>query len=328
MKTKAAVLIARETLVLMDLEIPKLESGQVLVKMEYSGICGTQVGEFLGNRGSDNYLPHCLGHEGVGTVVDKYSDVGKVDVGDTVVVSWITGRGKAAQPPKYGEVNAGYCNTLMTYSIVSENRVYKLDSTYATGEPYILPEHALLGCAIPTGAGTVDNILRPEPGSSVAVWGCGGVGLCSIVALQDYNVRIVAIDTNDRNLDRARSIGSIATSSIGDTDYSIVAVGSSDVISEAVSHTEKRCVVIGHPSPEDAFFKVEAHRLIRGLELRGSWGGNCDMDTAVSEYGKNVRRYRGICSIAYNLKYIDNAMQGAITHVAPRIIVRLNQEGI
>ena len=69
------------TLVIDEISLPqKLLKGQVLVKMFYSGICGSQLGEISGVKGKDKYLPHLLGHEGVGEVIDCGFKVCKVNL--------------------------------------------------------------------------------------------------------------------------------------------------------------------------------------------------------------------------------------------------------
>ena len=69
-KMKAAILThLQNPLIIDEIEIPQtLEAGQVLVKIYYSGICGSQLGEIDGVKGEDKFLPHLLGHEGSGTV--------------------------------------------------------------------------------------------------------------------------------------------------------------------------------------------------------------------------------------------------------------------
>ena len=71
-KIQAAILVKQNSsLVIDEIALPqKLLKGQVLVKMFYSGICGSQLGEISGVKGKDKYLPHLLGHEGVGEVID------------------------------------------------------------------------------------------------------------------------------------------------------------------------------------------------------------------------------------------------------------------
>ena len=92
---KAAVLKKqKEKLRLInDLKPPKLKAGQVLVKLAYSGVCHSQIMEIDGLRGEDSYLPHLLGHEGSGIVVDRGEGVTKVKKDDAVVLGWIKGSG-------------------------------------------------------------------------------------------------------------------------------------------------------------------------------------------------------------------------------------------
>ena len=116
-----------QPLQLLELEIPKLKQGQVLVKISYSAICRSQVMEIKGLRGRDKWLPHLLGHEGSGVVIDVGTGVKKVRPRDQVVLSWIKSSGLEAEPPKYSHngraINAGPITTFSNYSIVSENRV-------------------------------------------------------------------------------------------------------------------------------------------------------------------------------------------------------------
>ena len=80
---KAAILVEQNApLIVAEVEIPELAVGQVLVKVEYSGICGKQLDEISGKRGLDLFLPHLLGHEGAGIVVDIGPGVRKVKSGD------------------------------------------------------------------------------------------------------------------------------------------------------------------------------------------------------------------------------------------------------
>ncbi len=76
MKTEAALLVQTGMpLVVAEIEIPALKAGQVLVEIAYSGACGTQVMEWRGDKGEDKWVPHCLGHEGTGVVLETGSAV-------------------------------------------------------------------------------------------------------------------------------------------------------------------------------------------------------------------------------------------------------------
>src|SRR4051794_4257485 len=92
--TKAAVLFATgNALKIVDLRMPELQPGQLLIKVAYSGICHSQLNEIKGLKGPDRFLPHTLGHEGAGTVISVGDGVKKARVGDHVVMSWLKGSG-------------------------------------------------------------------------------------------------------------------------------------------------------------------------------------------------------------------------------------------
>ena len=87
---KGAVLVKNKKLdIFSGIKFKKLEKKQVLVKIYYSGLCGSQLFEIYGKRGKDKYLPHLLGHEGTGKVINIGQDVKNVKVGDKVFLSWI-----------------------------------------------------------------------------------------------------------------------------------------------------------------------------------------------------------------------------------------------
>src|SRR5260221_6821804 len=128
MKACSAVLVdTGNPIELADLEIPKLKKGQVLIEIAYSGVCHAQIVEARGRRGPDKFLPHCLGHEGSGTVAEIGDGVTKVRVGDKVVLSWIKGSGLDGGGTVYAwegrPVNAGPITTFARHSVISENRL-------------------------------------------------------------------------------------------------------------------------------------------------------------------------------------------------------------
>src|SRR5271156_5980727 len=131
-KMKAAILTElRAPLVITEINLPpKLEVGQVLVKVHYSGICGSQLGEIDGAKGEDKYLPHLLGHEGSGIVLAIGPGVRHVKPEDKVVLHWRKGLGIESETPSYDwngrKVNAGWIATFNEYAIVSENRITRI----------------------------------------------------------------------------------------------------------------------------------------------------------------------------------------------------------
>ena len=98
---KAAILVEqKKPLSIGQVSLPEeLMCGQVLVKIHYSGICGSQIGEIEGVKGPDHYLPHLLGHEGSGIVIQIGPGVTHVKPGNHIVLHWMKGNGIEAVPP-------------------------------------------------------------------------------------------------------------------------------------------------------------------------------------------------------------------------------------
>lgn len=97
-KIKAAVLTGLNMpLEILSLDVPELLPGQVLVKIMYSGVCRSQLMEVQGGRGVDTWIPHLLGHEGSGVVLDTGPGVTKVTKGDGVILGWLKGRNRCAR---------------------------------------------------------------------------------------------------------------------------------------------------------------------------------------------------------------------------------------
>src|SRR5437867_11801651 len=198
---KAAVLFElKGRLVLADREMPALDVGQVLVKIQCSGICGAQLGEIAGVKGPDKFLPHLLGHEGGGVVVDIGPGVTQVKPGDHVVMHWRKGAGIHARPASYQwngrKVNAGWVTTFQDHAIVSENRVTPI------GKDVPFEVAALMGCAITTALGLINSDAQVKIGDSIVIVGCGGVGRSVVQGAEMVcGNRIVAVDLSDHMLE-------------------------------------------------------------------------------------------------------------------------------
>ena len=208
LKTKGAILHKSNKDLLIDdiLVEDNLEYGQVLVKIFYSGICGSQIGEIDAIKGKDRYLPHLLGHEGSGIVKKIGKGVTKVKVNDHVILHWKKSSGIESPLPKYEwrnkKLNAGKITTLNKISIISENRITKIDKKFD------LKIAALFGCAIPTGFGAISNTAKAKLGQSILILGCGGVGLSAVIAAKLSSCYpIIAVDINKNKLDLAKKFG-------------------------------------------------------------------------------------------------------------------------
>jgi S-(hydroxymethyl)glutathione dehydrogenase/alcohol dehydrogenase len=183
-----------------------LDVGQVLVQIHCTGICGAQLGEIDGKKGADKFLPHLLGHEGGGVVLDVGPGVTQVRKGDHVVLHWRKGAGIHARTPKYSwggrTVNSGWVTTFNERAIISENRL--------TPVPKDVPFEvaALMGCAVTTALGLINNLAHVKIGQSLAVFGCGGVGLNVVQGAAMVSAYpIIAIDIYDHKLELARQFG-------------------------------------------------------------------------------------------------------------------------
>ena len=343
---KAAVLYETgKPLVVEDgIETPDLKPGQVLVKIAYSGVCRSQLMEVEGKRGKDAYLPHLLGHEASGWVVEIGSEVTKVKPGNRVVLTWIKGRGVNCEGAKYklrgATLNSGGVTTFSNYTVVSENRCVSLE------EEIPMDIAALLGCAVPTGAGIVFNTVKPDKGASIAVFGVGGIGLSAILGAKVRQCsRIVAIDIEEEKLKMAREFGAtdVINCNMEDpvkrihditegqgVDYSIEAAGRAEVIESAfqsIKYGGGLCVIAGHPSHEERI-KLDPFDLIRGKKIEGSWGGGCQPDKDISMYVKYYKNGKfplgKMVSQVYPLEKINQALFELKNGNAHRILIRMD----
>ena len=202
--SKAAVLLnTGKPLKVFNLQVPALKNGQVLVETAYSGLCHTQLLEIRGKRGIDHFLPHTLGHEGSGRVIKIGQGVKKVKPGDHVVLTWIKASGMDVPSTQYGsaigEINSGAISTFMDKTVVSENRLIKIPKKMP------LREAALLGCAVPTGAGIVRNTASLKANNSIAIFGLGGIGMSVVLASKMMGAKvIIGIDVEQNKLEKEK----------------------------------------------------------------------------------------------------------------------------
>lgn len=300
MKTLAAVLVETgKPLALAELDIPPLRAGQALIGIAFSAVCRTQILECRGQRGEDRYLPHCLGHEGSGTVCDTGPGVTKVKTGDRVILSWIKGSGSdvAGTAYRWGDrvVNAGAITTFSRHSVISENRL--------TAIPDGLPMRAaaMLGCAVPTGVGSVLNTANPRPGQSMAIFGSGGVGLCAIAAAAIAGCApVIALDLREDKLELAKRMGAthcvyaagadsverIRRICPGGVDFAIEAVGRPEVMLQALQSVRGQggtAVIVGNARYGERV-EIDPREFNLGKRLLGTWGGDTWPDRDYPRY--------------------------------------------
>ena len=127
----AATITARNKIKLKKIYfLNKLKNHQILIKLYYSGICGSQLMELDGQRGNLKYVPHMFGHEGSGKIIKVGKSIKSFKVGDSVILTWIKCKGKTQKPFKYfdinnNEVNTGKLTTFSNYTICGEGSIVK-----------------------------------------------------------------------------------------------------------------------------------------------------------------------------------------------------------
>jgi S-(hydroxymethyl)glutathione dehydrogenase / alcohol dehydrogenase len=329
MKTLAAILVKTGSdLFIEELEIPKLNYGQVLVKVNFSGLCGTQLSEINGDKGIDNWLPHCLGHEGTGNVMEIGEGVSKVKKDDKVVLSWIKSKGIDAGGAQYKLnnkiVNAGAVTTLQQYAVVSENRLStqpkELDDISAV----------LLGCAAPTGMGSIYNILKLNKKSKIIIFGAGGIGLCACLACKNsHPEEILFIEPNKKRRDLAIEFGAnraldpntkeflkiFKDELFEKYDFAIEASGKLGCIetsNQVINQQGGKALIIGN-APFGSNLKINPEMFNKGKSIIGTWGGDTvperDFEKYTSLILKNRNTIKSLLSKPYSLQEINKAIK-------------------
>lgn len=231
---KAAVLhVSRSPLVVEEVDLDPPRAGEVLVRLAASGVCRSDLHIMRGVHPAP--LPVVLGHEGAGVVEAVGPGVDRVRPGDHVVLTWLPYCGRcrwcrAGRPNLCGDLawsDAGLMRDgttrlhrgglrihHSTSSTFAERTVVAAETAIPVDPALPLAEIALLGCAVMTGVGAVLNTAHVGPGQSVAVIGCGGVGLSVVQGAAIAGADpIVALDVIAARLEAARALG--ATHAVG-----------------------------------------------------------------------------------------------------------------
>lgn len=224
--TKAAVMYQYNApLAIESLELRALRAGEAIVKLAASGVCHSDLSALQGKMGLPP--PAVLGHEGAGIVEEVGTGVTNVKPGDRVVLSWAPECGTCAyclkgRPYLCTSSYMGWMEGLestfrkgsteifrMTgVGTFAERSVVRAGSCIKIPDDIPLDRACLIGCGVMTGVGAAMNTARIRPGDTVAVFGCGGVGLNVIQgAALCGGERIIAVDVIDQKLQLARQFG-------------------------------------------------------------------------------------------------------------------------
>ena len=316
----------------------QLLPGQVYVKVLASGLCGAQLHEIRGHKGNGKFLPHLMGHEGCGIVKEVGPGVTTVQEGDKVVMHWRPGSGIESEFPKYhlGEkiISSGKCTTFSEFSIVSENRLTKVPHD----TPTVLA--AMLGCSLTSALGIIDNECNLKFGESVAVIGCGGVGLNLIQAAKMKSAYpVYGVDINDKMFDLTHQIGvDIFTCDLEfipeKVDVILDTTGVPEVISKAFDKLAPsgRLIMVGQPAPGTDLNIFNPLSMFdgQGKSIRASQGGGTKPDEDIPRYIKLANRemldFNTLHTDTFALDNINDAFDLLKTGNAGRIIIKIGED--
>jgi S-(hydroxymethyl)glutathione dehydrogenase/alcohol dehydrogenase len=316
MKTRAAVAWeAGKPLTIEDVELAGPKAGEVLVRIVATGVCHTDAFTLSG-ADPEGLFPAILGHEGGGIVEEVGAGVTSVKAGDHVIPLYTPECGKckfctSGKTNLCQAIRATQGKGLMPdgtsrFSIKGKPVLHYM-GTSTFSEYTVLPEIALakinpkapldkvclLGCGITTGIGAVLNTAKVTPGSSVAVFGLGGIGLSVVQgAVMAKAGRIIAIDTNPSKWEMAKALGAtdfinpreydrplqqvIVDLTDGGVDYSFECIGNVNIMRSALECCHKgwgESIIIGVAGAGQEI-STRPFQLVTGRVWRGSaFGG-------------------------------------------------------
>ena len=316
MARKSKAVLCRELnqpVVVETINVDPPKRGEVTVKMAACGVCHSDLSATNGTIALPP--PLVLGHEAAGEIVEVGEGVTGLAVGDHVVSSFVymcgvcrfcsggrpvlcVEQGKALVTPPEGTprthdaagkplgVFSG-CGVMAEYATLSSDNVVKIYKAIP------LDRAALVGCAVTTGVGAVFNTAKVQAGSSVVVFGCGGVGLNAIqgAAIAGATM-IVAVDTTESKLEFAKTFGATHTLLAkagedpvkaikkltgGGADYAFECVGSGELGATAYRATARggKAVIVGVARGSDSLTVKPAGLVFEEKSLQGSYFGSC-----------------------------------------------------
>ena len=307
---KADGLLTRRSIRLEEVELEGPREDEVLVRITSCGVCGTDRGCI---HGMEPYpTPGVLGHEGAGTVEAVGRLVDNVRTGDRVMIGFpFCGTCRSCRGGHMRYCTQGKTLNFSGFRCDGSSPMARPDGetlaarffqqsswathTVALGRQVVKVPDGIdadlmgpLGCSISTGAGTILNELQPRPDSSVAIFGCGNVGLAAVMAARlSPATTIIAVDTNPTRLALARELGATHVVSAdraveeirditdGALDYAMEATDGVNLVADAVQALGIRgiCAVVGGAKATAKITVPHEDLLLSGKTVRGIMGG-------------------------------------------------------
>ena len=329
----------KKPLEIYNLPIPNLKKNQILVKLKYSFICGSQMNEWLGNKGRDNYLPHLLGHEGVGIVVKKGKNINKFKLNDKVIISWIKGSGSSFNSLTYNsedniKINSGPVSTFSTYTIVPENRLTRVPKFIK------IKNASIFGCAMPTAFGLANKAkkIKLNKKKYICIFGTGGIGLLVLICLRYLGYsKIIAIDKDKRKLLFAKSIGATESLTIkefkklilskklntDDISLNIETSGNKNLMENSFKYLSNNgtCIIAGNTKIGN-LIKINPYDIIFGKKIIGSIGGDISIEKNLKIFNDIIEKNKIFKKIYFKKEYSLNQINKAILDFKDGKIIR------
>lgn len=359
---KAAVLYEiNKPLVIENVDLDSPKAYEVKVKIAAAGVCRSDLHFMRGEAAIP--LPAVLGHEGSAVVTAVGELVTRVAPGDHVILSFVpfcgfcksclSGRANicdthlATGPNMFDGTrrlhsrgqdlaHMGKVACFAEEAIVPETGVVRIDNDFP------LPQAALIGCSVTTGVGSVLFNAKVEPGSTVAVIGCGGVGLNVLQGARLAGAsKIIAVDVSDAALEFATRFGATDTVNAqardplkalreltnGGVDYAFESFGSSETISLAFDASRKggTAIIVGL-APIGDFAGIDPVALVRQEKtLKGSYYGTSrpaiDFERMIRLYKEGRVDVDGLITRTYQLDQINEAYEELARGVVGRGII-------
>jgi NDMA-dependent alcohol dehydrogenase len=318
---KAAVLYDINTpLKIEDVTLDDPQENEILVKLEATGVCHSDLHFMQGDMPMP--VPVVPGHEGAGVVEKVGPCVTTVQPGDHVILMVTISCGKcgyclsgkptlcvenlpiqmmATLPGGGVRLHKGEqaINHLFGLACFAEKVVVHERSAVKIREDAPLDVVCLLGCGTSTGIGAAINATRAKPGESIAIFGCGGVGMSAIMGAKLLGAKVIAIDTLDSKLEKAKELGAdyVINASKDDpqmkipeilgqgADYAIECIGNVDVIAQALNciRSGGLLVIAGMPPLVD-MLTIPPFQFLLGKTITGTIQGDVVAPVDIPRY--------------------------------------------
>jgi S-(hydroxymethyl)glutathione dehydrogenase/alcohol dehydrogenase len=349
-----------------DVEVESPRAGEVKVRMAASGVCHSDLS--MQNGTMMAMTPIVLGHEGAGVVEEIGEGVTSVKPGDKVVISWV---------PQCGECffctrDQGYLCERSGAALASGGLLdgstrftskgaplYQMAASGTFSEVSIVPEvgtvkidgdidmrvAALIGCGVLTGTGAAMNTANIRKGDTVAVVGCGGVGLNVIQGARIKGAgRIIAIDMNETKLQMAKEFGATETINASQADpvgqvmaateqrgadVAFEVIGLQQTIDQTIMMTRRggQAILVGVPKM-DAMVQIPAFLglVLQEKTIKGCWYGSSnvqkDVPKLIDLYKKGELKLDELISRTISVDEVNDAFEAMKTGEVARSVIQ------